>query len=280
MGHAIARQLQSIGIRTVSALDGRSTRTQALAQESGITDVGTLNNLTECDVILSVMNPGSALEFAGEFAQAMKATARTPLFVDCNAIAPDTMHAVREAIESAGAQCVDAAVMGPPPTASVASRLFVSGPRAHQLTQLATPQFSVTVVSERIGDASAVKMLDAVMSKGVSALMFEMLIAAQRLGVADALYKQCEGPRKYFHDWIVRTLPIMPPKSYRWVPEVDEIARTLESAGLSGDMMRASAKVFAAVAQTPLGQETSEQREALNRSGEEVARLLAATLRM
>lgn len=119
----------------------------------------------------------------------------------------------------------------------------------------------MTVVSERIGDASSVKMLDAMMSKGVSALMFQMLITAKRLGVAQQLYDQCEGPRKYFHDWIVRTLPVMPPKAYRWVPEVDEIARTLESAGLSGNMMRASADVYAAVAQTPLGQETSEQRE-------------------
>lgn len=280
MGHAIARQLQTLGLQTVSALDGRSARTRALAAAAGIVDVGNLARLTECDVILSVMNPGSALQFARDLAAMIKRTGCKPLVVDCNAIAPDTMHAVRDAIEASGASCVDGAVMGPPPTATTPSRLFVSGEHAHQLRPLATEKFSVTVVSERIGDASAVKMLDAVMSKGVSALMFQMLIAAKRLGVAQQLYDQCEGPRKYFHDWIVRTLPIMPPKAYRWVPEVDEIARTLESAGLSGNMMRASAEVYAAVAQTPLGQETSEQREQYNRSGEEVARLLAETLRM
>lgn len=279
MGSAIARQLQTLGLQTVSALDGRSARTRALAAEAGIADAGNLERLSECGVILSVMNPGSALQFARELAAAVQRTGHQPLVVECNAISPDTMHAVRALIEAAGATCADAAVMGPPPTAHSPSRLFVSGEHAHQLKQLATPHFSVTVVSERIGDASAVKMLDAVMSKGVTALMFQMLIAAQRLGVAQPLYEQCEGPRKYFHDWIVRTLPIMPPKSYRWVPEVEEIARTLESAGLSGDMMRASAKVYAAVAQTPLGQETSEQREQLNRSGDDVAHLLAQTLR-
>lgn len=280
MGHAIARQMQTLGVQTVSALNGRSARTRALALDVGICDVGSLALLTECDAILSVMNPGNALTFARELAAAIQTTGRKPLVVDCNAIAPDTMHAIREVLEGAGATCADAAVMGPPPTARSPSRLFVSGPQANDLQQLATPYFSVTVVSERIGDASAVKMLDAVMSKGITAMMFQMLIAAKRLGVEEALRKQCEGPREYFYDWILRTLPIMPPKSYRWAPEVEEIARTLESAGLSGEMMRASATLYEAVAQTPLGHETSEQRELLNRSGEEVARLLAETLRM
>ena len=278
MGSALARQWQTLGLHTLTALDGRSARTKALARKSGIADVCTLEQLTECDVILSVMSPGSALPFARDLASAIQTTQRKPLVVDCNAIAPDTMQAVREAIESAGADCVDGAMMGQPPTPTEKSRLFVSGPRAHELMALATPQLSVHVVSERVGDASAVKMLDAVMSKGITALMVQMLVAAHRLGVADALNQQCEGPRRYFYDWIHRTLPIMPPKSYRWVPEVEEIARTLESAGVDGNMMRASAALYDAVARTPLGQETSEQRIAAARSGIEVARQLVASL--
>ena len=114
--------------------------------------------------------------------------------------------------------------------------------------------------------------------KGVTALMTQMLVAAHRLGVVDALDRQCEGPRRYFYDWIHRTLPIMPPKSYRWVPEVEEIARTLESAGIDGTMMRASATLYDAVAKTPLGLETSEQRIAAARSGADVAQQLVETL--
>lgn len=115
MGHAIARQLQTLGLQPVSALNGRSVRTRALAATAGIVDVGNLARLTECDVILSVMNPGSALQFARDLAAMIKRTGCKPLVVDCNAIAPDTMHAVRDVIEASGASCVDGAVMGPPP---------------------------------------------------------------------------------------------------------------------------------------------------------------------
>lgn len=270
MGQALALQfIRAQGFEVLYVLDQRSARTRALARDAGIAAVGYLAQLLQaCDMILSIIDPGQALTFAHELANAIQSARRKPLVVDCNAIAPATMHPVRDVIEGAGSPCTDAAVMGPPPTASVKSRLFVSGLLAPLLVPLATPQLSVQVVSERIVDASAVKMFDAVMPKRVTAMLLQMVAAARRLGVADALDAQCEGPRRYLHDWIVRTLPIMPPKAYRWGPEVDEIAKTLESAGLSGNLMRACAGIYESVARTALGQETPEQGDPANRQGD------------
>lgn len=279
MGQAIALQLKNHGFSVYTSLDQRSARTKALAAEASITDVGNIAALTECcDVILSIMNPGNALEFAGVVADAMKATNRSPLFVDCNAIAPQTMRAIHERITAAGGRCADAGVLSAPPSATVQGRLFVSGADAHHLTQLATPQLSIHVMSERIGDASALKICDAVMAKGVTAMLLQMLVVAQRLGIADALDAQCQGPRRYFHDWIINTLPIMPPKAYRWVPEVEQIAQTFESVGVSGDMMRAAIDVYEQVAQTALGKEAPEECD-VSRGGKEIAELLAGAIR-
>ena len=278
MGQAFAQQFQQLSLPVYTALDGRSARTRGLAAAAGIIDVSNLERLTEsCDVILSIMNPGHALAFSGELAGALNTTQRTPLFVDCNAIAPDTMHAIHANVTAAGARCVDAGIMGPPPNATTTSRLFVAGAEAHLLTQLATTQLSVHLMSERIGDASALKICDAVMAKGVTAMMLQMLMVARRLGVEHALDAQCEGPRRYFHDWIMRTLPIMPPKAGRWVPEVEQIAQTFESVGVSGDMLRAAIQVYEQVAQTALGLEAPEDRDP-SRDGNTVAELLMKAL--
>ncbi len=279
MGQAFAQQLILHGFELYTALEGRSERTQALAAAAGIADAGSLAQLMErCDVVLSIMNPGSALAFADAFARALPASTRKPLFVDCNAIAPDTMHAIHDKITAAGGRCLDAGIMGPPPTATAKSRLFVSGPGASALQQLATPQLSVHIISDRIGDASALKICDAVMAKGITAMMLQMLIVARRLGIEDALDAQCEGPRRYFHDWIMQTLPVMPPKSGRWVPELVQIAQTFESVGVSGDMMRAAADVYTQVAQTALGQQAPEDRDPAH-SGIDVAWMLEDDMR-
>src|SRR3990172_393477 len=95
MGQAVARQLKQHGFHVCTALDQRSERSRTLARGAGLTDVGTIARLTEqCEVILSIMNPGAALEFSGEVAQALRANQRQPLFVDCKAIDPVTMQAV------------------------------------------------------------------------------------------------------------------------------------------------------------------------------------------
>jgi len=279
MGQAFARQFQHEGFHVVTALDNRSQRTRRLAADAGIADAGSLVQLTaSCEVILSIMDPGNALRFADELATALATTKRAPLLVECNAIAPDTMRAIHQKVTAAGGGCVDAGIMGPPPTASVKSRLFVSGPQAHVLNQLATPQLSIHIMSERIGDASALKICDAVMAKGVTAMLLQMLVVARRLGIEDALDAQCNGPRRYFHDWIINSLPVMPPKAYRWVPEVEQIAQTFESTGVSGEMIRAAMQVYEQVAQTALGKEAPENRDP-SRSGADVARMLADAMR-
>ena len=262
MGQAIAQQLQGKGFAVYTALDGRSSRSRALAAEAGIADLGNLDTLAaQCDVILSIMNPGAALAFAQQLAQSIRRAGTQPLVVDCNAIAPATMQAVHAAVTAAGARCLDAGVFSAPPRDGVHGRLFVSGPDAAVLGALATPGLSVRVLNDRIGAARALKMCDAVISKGVTALVLQMLIAAQRHGVAAELEEQLTPARRRVHDAVIDALPIMPPKAARWVPEVVEIARMLEAAGMSPKMIEGAADVYEFVAGTALGRETPESRD-------------------
>jgi len=168
---------------------------------------------------------------------------------------------VHAAITAVGACCLDAGMFSPPPRDGVHGRLFVSGPGAETLNVFATPDLSVRILSDRIGDASALKMCDAFISKGVTALVLQMLIAAQRYGVAKELEEQFTPARRRVHDVVIDALPIMPSKSYRWVPEVMEIAKTLEAVGMTPKMIEGAAEVYEFVAGTALGRETPESRD-------------------
>ena len=275
MGQAIGQQLIGAGFTIYTSLDGRSDRTRRLAEHAGFLDAGSLSALVEkCDVILSVLNPAAAHEVAESVARAVATTGSKPLFVDCNAIAPGSMHSIAQIILSVGGRCVDGAVMSAPPRDGVKGRLIVSGPDAHELKALATPEFSVSVVGARVGDASAIKMCDAVMTKGVTALVLEMMIAARRLGILEELETQFHPDRRAICRAVMNLVPTMPSKSYRWVPEVGEIASTLESAGMPPTMMSAAADFYSFVAATPLGQETPESRDR-SRTAEDVVRILA-----
>mgnify|MGYP001600964645 CR=1 FL=1 len=275
MGQAVAMQIKARGLTVRTALDQRSERSRALAREAGLTDVGTVARLVaECDVVLSVMNPGAALDFAREAANALRASGRHTLIVDCNAIAPDTVHEIAGVVELAGGRFLDASIIGPPPRGKAKTNLYVSGPGAADLERLAGPQLLVHVISERIADASALKMCYGALNKGTQALWLEVLIAAQRLGVDAMLEQQLRQSRADLYDWALGQFPILPPKAYRWVPEMLELAKTLGAAGITPKVFQGAADIYHFVAGTALGKETPENRDKA-RGGKDVVRLLA-----
>jgi hypothetical protein len=220
------------------------------------------------------MNPGSAVDFARDAAAALRATGRKTLIADCNAISPDTVHEIAGIVEKAGGRFLDGGIIGSPPRGTTKTNLYVSGPGAADLEPLGGPQLKVTVVSERIADASALKMCYGAINKGMQALWLEIMIAAQRLGVDGLLEQQLRQGRSELYDWAHGQFPTLTPKAYRWVPEMLEISKTLGTSGITPKVFQGAADIFAFVAATPLGKETPENRDK-SRTGKDVVRMLA-----
>jgi len=275
MGQAVALQIKAKGLKVYTALEHRSERSRALAREAGLDDVGTLARLVaECEVVLSIVNPGAALDVAREIADALRATGRHTLIVDCNAVAPDTVREIASVVEAAGGRFLDAGIIGPPPRGTEKTNFYVSGPGAANLEQLGGPQLVVHVLSNRITDASSLKMCFGALNKGTQALWLDVLIAAQRLGVDGMLEEQLRQSQVDIYGWALRQFPILPPKAHRWVPEMLEISKTLTSAGITSKMFQGAADIYLFVAGTALGKETPENRDRA-RKGKDVVQLLA-----
>jgi 3-hydroxyisobutyrate dehydrogenase-like beta-hydroxyacid dehydrogenase len=230
MGSAVGRRLSEAGTRVVTALAGRSERTRALAADAGFIDAGSLAEaVRQADVLLSIVPPGRALEVA-------RAVGRDPatLYVDCNAISPATARSIGDLV---GGRYVDAGIIGFPG----APRFYASGPHAHELTEL---PLDVRVLDGEIGQASALKMCYAALTKGLTALLTESMVAADALGVTEALVAELSDSQPQFLATAQRGLPGMVPKAYRWIAEMEEIAATFEAAGLTPRMLLGAADVY------------------------------------
>ena len=87
--------------------------------------------IAEADFILSIVPPGQALSLAERLAPAMRAATRKPIYVDCNAVSPDTVLRIDRVVREAGATFVDGGIIGPPPEPdSSKTRIYLSGPDA------------------------------------------------------------------------------------------------------------------------------------------------------
>ena len=280
MGQGVAMCIKAMGFNVCMASDGRSTRTRTLGEKAGLTDVHSMENLVkECDMVLSVLDPGAAVTNAKAVAAACKATGRKIVFVECNAIAPNTMHEITGILQAVGCTVIDAGIIGPPPRKGAKQRFYVSGPDAHLMQRIHSEQINVKVAGEKIGDASAVKMCYAALTKGSIALGTELLIAARKLGVDQVLEAEFKGSQADMHASVLSRAAGMPFKAYRWVPEMNEIAKTFEGAGLTPKMFQGISDLYAQIAVTPQGKESPEEARDKKRSGAEVINGLAYTIK-
>jgi len=226
MGAAVARRLGEHGVRVVTTLEGRGTASAVRAREAGITVVPR-DRLCEAQFVLSILPPAAALTFAKTMAPALRsATAEKPVFVDCNAVSPDTVRQIAELVAVTGAPFIDAAIIGLPPKAGSGPgpHFYSSGPDANRLLALATYGLDVRVLEGPVGAASALKMCYAGINKGLAAIASAMILAAERSGATGALYQEMSESLPGLLNSLRRQVPDMLPKAYRWVAEMREIA--------------------------------------------------------
>jgi len=241
MGSVIGGTARGAGAVVLWASDGRSEATRKRAEEDGLRDVKTIARLVgESRIILSVCPPASAVAVAREVA----AHSFRGIFVDCNAIAPDTTRDVGAIVTGSGATFVDGGIVGPPPRRSGVTRLYLSGDHAGDVQEVFTgTPLEAIVVTGPIGAASAVKMAYAAWTKGSQALLLAVRALAVREGVDDALIAEWK-----------RSQPDLPGRSenavgtarkaWRFVGEMDEIAKTFAGDGLPEGFHQAAAEIY------------------------------------
>ncbi|HET6317506.1 MAG TPA: DUF1932 domain-containing protein, partial [Chloroflexota bacterium] len=180
---------------------------------------------------------------ADGLANAVRATQADVLIADCNAIAPGTVRRIASVVTASGARFADAGIIGPPPTRP-GNRFFTSGLGASELALLTEHGLDVRVLEGDVGKASALKMCYAALTKGLQALGTELFVAARLLGVDDTLREQQARDMKLIVEYLERAIPTMIPKAYRWVGEMEEIARCFDEVGLPGVTFEGIAEIY------------------------------------
>jgi L-threonate 2-dehydrogenase len=224
MGAAVGKRLVDNGVKVLTSLKGRSAETQARAKASGMAAASD-EEIAATDFILSILPPGDALSFAERFVPALKASNAKPVFVECNAINPKTLERVAAAIAPTDCPFVDAGIIGQPPKPGDAGpRFYASGPAAPRFATLRDYGLDVRVLDGAMSAASALKMAYAGITKGTQAIGAAMILAAARAGNDADLFAELQASQKELFPWLKRQLSMMPPKAYRWVAEMHEIA--------------------------------------------------------
>lgn len=253
MGAGIARRLVDGGVKVLTLLTGRSEATRARAAAAGMTAVSA-EALVDADLLLSILPPVAALSFAEQTAFALKSARRKPVFADCNAVSPATVRHIHAVVAATGTDFVDAGIIGFPPVAGGdGPHIYASGEHAAKLRVLGKYGLDVRVLKGPVGAASALKMAYAGISKGNTAIIAAMILAAQRAGSAEALRQELSESDAKLVATMSKRVPGMFPKAWRWVAEMQEIAEFAREDPAAHDIWMGISRLYARLARDIAG---------------------------
>jgi 3-hydroxyisobutyrate dehydrogenase-like beta-hydroxyacid dehydrogenase len=240
MGAAIGANAVKNGHTVLWVPDGRSEATHRRADAAGLTPALSVEDAVAAAVIvLSICPPAAAQDVAEEVSE----IGFDGLYVDANAISPE--KAIRISELPGLTRVLDGSIIGPPPR-NTGTRLYLAGPEQDIVT--VADLFSGTLVTTRtagtdLGSASALKMAFASFQKAARPLAAVAHALARSYNVGDLLADEAATMPG---DILANTayLPSVAARSWRWAPEMEEIANALTSAGLPDDQARAAEYVL------------------------------------
>lgn len=240
--------------------------------------------VSEAAAILSIVPPADARSTAEAVLSAVLSSPRTspnPLtFADLNAISPSSARCLASLFSPHPflVRFIDGAIIGGPPSPPSSSsssssggewsvpQIPISGPHPGLLPASLSSALQTYTVSADVGAASGLKMCFASLTKGYTAIAVQAFATAHRLGVLSHLQRSVEQTIPAAKARLERAVAGMPPKAYRWVREMEEIADTHRDGGGWGevegaDMFTGAARIYGFVADgTVLGREKVGKR--------------------
>ncbi len=173
----LVRLIDSDSIEFITSAENRSEKTSEKITNSNVQILDTFMDVAiQSDILISANSPKEALNVAKEYGKYVKG-----IYMDLNNISPDTTFEISKHVDS----LVDGAIIGK--IDSDNPILYVSGENANELLFL-NEFVKTTKISDKIGDASVLKLLRSTYTKTLSALLIESQEIAKSKGLEEEFF--------------------------------------------------------------------------------------------
>lgn len=247
VGTVLARAMLDRGVE-VSAYDIRfedeAVRRELQARHPDVRVAALPPLVRDAAYVISAVPTQAARTVAAQAAQYLRPG---QMYLDLPSACPSLKQEIARLIAPTGAAYVEGAILDAVGVAGAAAVILIGGPQGLEAAgMLCRLGLNARFYSAEIGQASTFKMLRSIFSKGLEALILEMLVAALRAGIATSLWEDVAAfmNRRPFEaiaaNW-VRTHPAACERRY-W--ELVQVRDTLRELGVEPLMTRAAESFF------------------------------------
>ena len=183
VAYTLSKKLLKNNVDVISSTKGRSEKTRKLTIDSGVKIVNSYEEVAKLsDILISSASPKTALVIAENYGILCNG-----VFIDLNNISPQTTKKIATFLGGNNFNFVDGAIIGK--VSSNNSVILVSGKNSDKIAILNNYGLNVKIISQKIGDASTIKMLRSIYTKGITAIIHETFRAAEQLDLSNELFE-------------------------------------------------------------------------------------------
>ena len=226
VAYTLSKKLLQNNVDVYTSTKGRSKKTKQLALDSGVKIINSYEELAKLsDILISSSSPKNALAIAKNYG-----ILSNGVFIDLNNISPETTKKIASFFSgnNTNSSFIDSAIIGK--VSSNNSTILVSGKHSDKIAILNNYGLKIKIISQDIGDASTIKMLRSIYTKGITAIIHETFQAAKELNLSDELFEtiaMSEGENFYFQT--KSRLNSLATSKLRKYEEMDEVLNFLKS---------------------------------------------------
>lgn len=192
----------------------------------------------ESDYILSIVPPRDAIKTAEAIGSAAASLSedKQVYYLDLNAVSPRTARHVATILSSIKQiQFLDGGILGGVPYVKPSGEwhcpsLIISGPTRIPSGEV-SKHLRIHHLNDTIGAATGLKICFGMNTKGFTALAIQSFTTAHKLGVLPEMREYLKRDFPETLKAAEKGLTTMPPKAYRWVHEMLEMADTVSEDG-------------------------------------------------
>lgn len=185
------------------------------------------------------------------------------LYVDLSASSPSVKKQIGEHLADAGADVVDAAMLGALTVYRHKVPMLLSGSGSERFAQRLGPYgTNMEIISANPGDASAIKLIRSIFMKGIAGLFIEVLEAAHALQVEDKVIQSLKETMENgsFEKQMNQLVTGTSIHALRRSKEVEGSIEMLESLGIDAQMAKATRDKLIAVSELNLKEKFQGKR--------------------
>jgi len=189
VSYEMSKGFKEFGVSDICAYDPlyENNIVQERAQKSNVALFSTPEKVAEreLDVLIIAVPAQHAYSAWEKISNHLK---QGTVYVDVSTAGASAKYAIYKVLMNENYSLVDAALMGPLPVHQHKVPIFASGNGTDKLIEIMRPyQMNIEKISDRIGDATNIKFIRSIYTKGLSMLLLEVMQLSNKLGLENII---------------------------------------------------------------------------------------------